>query len=437
MDNEEVRLLSLKAENVKRIEAVEIVFNQTGLTTIGGANGAGKTSVLDVIIWALGGDKYKPSNFMHDGADKVNICLDLGNGVTVTRTGKNGALKVSGGDGKQSLLDTFYGALTMDLPKFMAATETEKTKKLLEAFPELGAKLQSLNEMIAERFDQRTIVGRDQLQKQKYADELKYHEGIPDEPMVGTEMVKRLTAAMGVNAANDEIRRNATTFKDDIARKELAAIRQQARVAEVQGMLDDAIRSHVELTKAVATAKAAYDEAVTKTEGLVDKDTTAIQAELEDIDLVNAKVRDNQNKLHAQEAAKILGENYASISDEIEELRQRRLDLLKKSKMPMDGLSIDEDSKLVFNGNRWDCMSTSEQYRVATALSAALKPSCKFVLLDRLESMDRKELAAFDVWLKEQGLQGIATRVSEGDECHIIIEDGSNAPVVTAKKYDL
>ena len=30
----------------------------------------------------------------------------------------------------------------------------------------------------------------------------------------------------------------------------------------------------------------------------------------------------------------------------------------------------------------------------------------------------------FGHWLEEQGLQAIATRVSTGDECSIIIEDG-------------
>lgn len=436
MNNEEVKILSLKAENVKRIEAVEITFNQSGLTTIGGGNAQGKTSVLDSIIWALGGDRYKPTNFLREGADKVNICLPLSNGVTVERKGKNGSLKISGGDGKQSLLDSFYSALTMDLPKFMAATETEKTKLLLDAFPDLAAELQKINEKIKERFEQRTIIGRDQLQKEKYAAELTVHDGVPDMPLSGTAMGQRLTKALGVNAANGEVRRNASQAKAAIAQKQTQSERLNERVNELQKMLDDAVKAHRDAELAVVTAESAYTQAMAKATGLVDTDTSEIERELEDIDLINAKIRDNENKRAAEEAAKRLAEDYASITDEIEELRQMRLDLLAGANMPLYGLSIDEDGRLVFNGKRWDCMSTSEQYRVATALSAALKPSCKFVLLDRLESLDRKELASFDVWLKEQGLQGIATRVSEGSECNIIIEDGHIAVPVT-NKYQL
>ena len=38
--------------------------------------------------------------------------------------------------------------------------------------------------------------------------------------------------------------------------------------------------------------------------------------------------------------------------------------------------------------------------------------------------MDMQTLEAFGQWLEGEGLQAIATRVSTGDECSIIIEDG-------------
>jgi len=38
--------------------------------------------------------------------------------------------------------------------------------------------------------------------------------------------------------------------------------------------------------------------------------------------------------------------------------------------------------------------------------------------------MDTDTLSEFGNWLEGQGLQAIATRVSTGNECSIIIEDG-------------
>ena len=60
MDNQ-VKITSLELENVKRIKAVKLEPSPNGLTIIGEKNNQGKTSVLDAIAWALGGDKYRPT----------------------------------------------------------------------------------------------------------------------------------------------------------------------------------------------------------------------------------------------------------------------------------------------------------------------------------------------------------------------------------------
>ena len=69
-------------------------------------------------------------------------------------------------------------------------------------------------------------------------------------------------------------------------------------------------------------------------------------------------------------------------------------------------------------------MSGADQLRVATAIVRRLNPKCGFVLLDKLEQMDIDTLRSFGMWLEQEGLQAIATRVSTGSECSIIIEDG-------------
>ena len=69
-------------------------------------------------------------------------------------------------------------------------------------------------------------------------------------------------------------------------------------------------------------------------------------------------------------------------------------------------------------------MSGAQQMIVGCAIASRLNPNCKFVLLDKLEQLDLDTLAEFDNWLKENDLQCIATRVSTGEECALIIEDG-------------
>lgn len=75
-----VKIAALEAENVKRIKAVALTPSPTGLTIVGGNNNQGKTSVLDALAWALGGEKFRPTAAVRDGA--LAPCTDdwyLGN----------------------------------------------------------------------------------------------------------------------------------------------------------------------------------------------------------------------------------------------------------------------------------------------------------------------------------------------------------------------
>ena len=114
---------------------------------------------------------------------------------------------------------------------------------------------------------------------------------------------------------------------------------------------------------------------------------------------------------------------YSVLNEEINAVRQKKVELLQNATLPLPGLSV-MDEELVYNGKKWDCMSGSDQLKVATAIVRKLNPKCGFVLLDKLEQMDLDTLQEFGQWLETEKLQAIATRVSTGDECSIIIEDG-------------
>ena len=137
----EVRILmvtinKLEIENVKRIKAVKIEPSASGLTVIGGNNNQGKTSVLDSIAWALGGNKYKPSKAEREGSMvPPTLKVTLSNGLIVERKGKNSSLKVIDPNGQkagQQLLDSFVEELAINLPKFMESTPKDKANTLLQ-----------------------------------------------------------------------------------------------------------------------------------------------------------------------------------------------------------------------------------------------------------------------------------------------------------------
>ena len=120
---ESIKINKLEIENVKRIKAVKIEPTANGLTIVGGKNNQGKTSVLDSIAWALGGEKYRPSQAQRkDSTIPPTLHIVMNNGLVVERKGKNSALKVTdpqGNKGGQQLLNEFVEQLAIDLPKFM------------------------------------------------------------------------------------------------------------------------------------------------------------------------------------------------------------------------------------------------------------------------------------------------------------------------------
>ena len=155
----------------------------------------------------------------------------------------------------------------------------------------------------------------------------------------------------------------------------------------------------------------------------MDESTQEIEDSIANIEQINLKVRANFDKDKAEEDAKVYREQYRELDLVIEGIRKQKTDLLTNADLPLPGLSV-EDGELLYLGQRWDNMSGSQQLQVATAIVRKLKPDCGFVLIDKLEQMDQITLTEFGAWLEKEGLQAIATRVSTGGECSVIIEDG-------------
>ena len=189
-----IKINKLEIENVKRVKAVKIEPTQDGLTVIGGKNGQGKTSVLDSIAWALGGDKYRPADAKN--ADSVlppTLKVVLSNGLIVERKGKNSDLKITDPEGKKSgqmLLDSLISKLALDLPKFMESSGKDKAKTLLQIIG-VEEELNKLDTEEQELYQQRLILGRDVEKKNALAAELTYYPDVPKDLMSPSELIKK------------------------------------------------------------------------------------------------------------------------------------------------------------------------------------------------------------------------------------------------------
>lgn len=407
-----ITIHSLEVENVKRIKALILEPTATGLTVIGGNNNQGKTSVLDAICWALGGEKYRPSNAARDGsAVPPRIKLILSNGLIVERSGKNSALKVSdpfGKKGGQQLLNEFISELALNLPKFLEANNQKKAETLLQIIG-VGPELRTLEEQISQTYQQRLLLGREAEQKKGYAEEMPFYPDVPKEPVSISELIGQQQAILARNGENQRKRQRAAQIQEEYNQK-------YGLVMSLEAQLQEERKKLKQLSVDMETAQRdALD--------LVDESTAELERSIAEYETINARVRANMDRDRAIDEAGAMKAKYDQMTQAIEALRVQKMDLLNGAKLPLPELGV-EDGELTYKGKRWDCMSGSDQLRVATAIVRALKPACSFVLIDKLEQMDMNTLREFGAWLEQEGLQGIATRVSTGDECSIIIEDG-------------
>lgn len=407
-----VKIAALEAENVKRIKAVALTPSPTGLTIVGGNNNQGKTSVLDALAWALGGEKFRPTAAVRDGAlAPPHLKVILSNGVVVERKGKNSSLTVTDPTGQRSgqqLLNAFVEPLALDLPRFMQASDKDKADTLLNIIG-VGDALTGLDREIKALYDRRTVIGQIGAQKRHAAEELTEYPDAPSEPVSAIELIQQQQEILLHNADNQR------------QRMKLAQLEEQEKQL---GRRVQELSQELEMVEHQLTAVQQDVQDATKTVAqLQDESTAELEQSIRNVEEINRQVSANLAKSKAQDEAERYAQEYTALTEQIKAKRTARMNLLNGADLPLTGLGV-EDGSLTYNGKHWQDMSGSDQLRVATAIVRRLNPDCGFVLLDKLEQMDLATLAEFGSWLQAEGLQAIATRVSTGGECQIIIEDG-------------
>ena len=407
-----IKINKLEIENVKRIKAVKIEPSANGLTIVGGNNNQGKTSVLDSIAWALGGDRYRPSEAKNkESVIPPNLHVVMSNGIVVERKGKNSDLKVTDPDGKkagQQLLNSFVEQLALDLPRFMESSGREKAQTLLQIIG-VGDQLEAREKEEQELYNERLYVGRTADQKEKFAKEQPYFTDAPKDLISPSELIKQQQEILAKNGENQRKR-------DALETLQYQCVRLNTEIAELEDQLEKKRQERERVGQDLEIAKMTVAD-------LKDQSTAELEENIANIEDINRKVRANLDKDKAEDDARMYRNQYVELTKKIHDTREKKRKLLERADLPLAELSV-KDGELIYKEQKWDNMSGSDRLKVSTAIVRKLNPECGFVLLDKLEQMDLDTLREFGQWLETEGLQAIATRVSTGGECSIIIEDG-------------
>ena len=294
------------------------------------------------------------------------------------------------------------------MPKFIEANNSEKAKTLLQIIG-VGEQLAVLEQQENEKYNQRTTIGQIADQKKKFAAEQVYYPA-PKDLVSVSELITQQQTILAKNGENARLRS------------------QRDQLAQLKDNLDSEIDR---LIAERADIEAKLEIAEKSTLDLHDESTEQLEQNIAQVEQINLKVRANLDKDKANEDAQNYKDQYDGLTSEIEDIRLEKTKLLDNADLPLPGLSVAE-GELLYNGQKWDNMSGAEQLKVSTAIVRKLNTECGFILVDKLEQFDLETLNEFGQWAETEQLQIIATRVSTGDECSIIITDGYSEEVPQA-----
>ncbi len=415
-----MKIVSLTAENIKRLKAVHIEPGENSMVIVSGRNDQGKTSVIDSIWYALGGkdatkDAKRP---IRDGADEASVTVDLGDLVVSRKWTSNekSYLKVEGKEGQkfsspQKVLDSMLGRLTFDPLEFSRMSEKDQRATLLGAI-ELPFDLEELEAKKLEAFNMRTAVNREvKSLEAQLAARPKPAADVPDEEVSASHVLARLKEAQAKQQAVDTI---AQTFEN------LKAKYVQA-TEEIEMLKAKLAEKEEQLKEISAQGKEVKAELERAREGAVD--LTSYHNELEALDEVNHAVRNKQKHTDLRHSLQAKQEESKQLSKEIATMENAKVEAVKGAKLPMEGVSVD-DTGVTFDGYPLKQCSGSVQLKVSMAMAMALNPKLRVMLIRDGNLLDADNMGLVAQMAHSTGTQVWMERVEDDGGVGIVIEDG-------------
>ena len=426
-----MKIVKLTISNFLKLKDVEMNPSQTNI--IVGKNGQGKTSILKAIRAAFTGDADSTS--IRIGGGKAEITVELEDlSIKRTITEKGNYLDISNKEGMkmpapQRYLDGILGTFSFNPIEFFEKKPSERKKYLLNAIKltitqdELaqytGEKLAGLDydshalEVVEQArkwyYDKRTIANAETTKKEKALQDLtsSIPEGF-DPASVSEEQITKLRAAIQKDK-EEAIKATAHVEKLQRLQKDEKDIKEQIEslTLKLKGVQEEIVAAiNVSFDVSDPMSIAAAEEALAKLEGQREIVFTVKRAEEVRGELTTAM----------KESEKLDG-IVKRLTKEIPE------DLIKKAKLPVEGLTIAGDDILI-GGVSIDNLSSSEQLKFGLQVVRALNGDFKVICVDGIETLDKESFEFFLNEIKDDQYQYFVTRVDGASPHSIVVEDG-------------
>jgi len=409
-----LRVTNLKAENYKRIVAVDI-SPSGNVVTIAGRNAQGKSSVLDALWAALAGGEASRATQqpIREGQDSAVVRLDLGDIIVTRRWTKDdaGTLTVESADGArysspQKLLDEMLGRRAFDPLAFVRQTPKEQVATLVSTvdLPFDPADLELQRKGV---YQQRTEVGRDVARLEAQLASFPDHDpALPDEEQSASALLSEVNTAHAHNA------RIASAHADLASQTHLVEDLERA-LREAQASLQAALEQRAEAQERVDALPAQIDVA-------------DITARLDGLEASNRRIRaQRERSAVAAQLAEVKGKQ-AQHTIKLQSIEKQKADALAAVEFPIPGLSFD-DAGVTLNGIPLSQASSAEQLRVSVALAMAANPKLRVLRIMDGSLLDSESMQIIGELAAENDYQVWVEVVDESGKVGVVIEDGQVA----------
>lgn len=417
-----MKLTKLKIKNILGIEDIE--FDAGKFTTITGANSSGKSSIFKAIQNVFQGGHE--ANLVRKGEEKGEIVLVFDDGVTARKvvTEEKSVLAVSGHKNGKTYLDSISDITAINPISFLAGSESERLKILLESMtielPEArllellngermpyGEPLEVLEKVRKNLYDKRT--GENRMVAGTKANIIGLEATLPPR-----SEVKDFEAELGkVEGELEELRakRSGAEAERNTETERKVQSYKDTRDAEIEAIREK-YGALIEETKAAHSAGYAktqmeYESASEplKTKIAELKESVKTQAVTESTKKAIARAKSELASYEAESAR---------LDKALEEIAQIKLDILAKT--PFQGLEI-KDGRIYINNIPFTQLNTAAQVAFTLKLAKLRTEGkeLKLVCLDNMECLDEQTLTAFKTAAAKTDLQFIITRVGNGE----------------------
>lgn len=413
-----MKLISLSIKNMRSIRAAELDFDGKSLVEIRGRNGAGKSTVIDSILFLLKGSRDIPAGVVTNGESKGVIVGTVGE-YTIRRMidpdGKS-TLAIEGPAGKipspQGFLDQLSGKF-LDPEYFKKLPSIEKRALLLRY---AGIDFNAIDGEIMVAEQNRLVLGR-LLKTLGTAGP----EPEKVEPVSVADILKERAEILSFNETQE---------------RQVLINTAKLRVVKdrfIYGLQEKDFSTFVDFTAHLEGLIAAYNEAVrlganSWVDVLPLKPLTIVDERLACSEKTNQKATAYKEWETRRDNIKAKQAEYDAADKVVADLREKKHGMVAGAKMPIKDLEI-TDTGLAFRGVSDENWSDSEALKIALNVAVAYSGDLKAVYIKRGEALDSASLEKIRVFAEKKDFQIIVEIVDDsyakqGDGV-IYIEDGA------------